>query len=114
VCRLKQLGLSTTGNKKALQGRLALHMDSTAGGKQSAPSPAAEKLAGRSAAGPSSKLPAGKGVFKAQKRKNFVRINLKVSFLVQKTWLGLNKCTEQLEVMVLREGMLYVSEVTSV
>ena len=79
VCRLKQLGLSTAGNKKALQERLALHMDSTAGARQSAPSAAANTPAGRSTVGPSSKVPAGKGVFKAQKRKNFVRINLKVS-----------------------------------
>ena len=78
-CRLKQLGLSTAGNKKTLQERLALHMDSTACAKHSAPSAAADPLAGRSIAGPSSKVPAGKGVFKAQKRNNFVRINLKVS-----------------------------------
>ena len=61
-------------NKKTLQERLALHMDSTACAKHSAPSAAADLLAGRNMAGPSSK-----GVFKAQKRKNFVRINLKVS-----------------------------------
>ena len=79
VCRLKQLGLSTAGNKKALQERLALHMDSTTGTRQSAPSAAADPPAGRSTAGPSGNIPAGKGVFKAQKRKNFVRINLKVT-----------------------------------
>lgn len=81
LCRLKQLGLSAAGNKKDLQARLEQHTAScTAGPQQPAASTAQPVVAGASIkTAPNSKVPAGTGVFKAQKRKNFVRINLKVS-----------------------------------
>ena len=77
VCRLKHLGLSTAGNKRDLEARLQ-HSAPAAGGQQQAdasgtqPDLAAEK--------PKAKVrgAATTGVFKAQKRRNFVRINLKV------------------------------------
>ncbi len=77
LCRLKELGLSTAGNKKDLEARLQHSAASAAGLQQlgpSAPQPdsAAEKPRGKGRA------VASTGVFKAQKRKNFVRINLKV------------------------------------
>ncbi len=82
LCRLKQLGLSTAGNKKDLEARLEQSMDSA-----TADQPGASVLQpadiekGKVRA--KSRVAAGTGVFKAQKRKNFVRINLKVhpSFL---------------------------------
>lgn len=77
LCRLKHLGLSTAGNKKDLEARLQHSATAAAGQQQlgiSGPQPdvAAEKPKGKSRGAAST------GVFKSQKRKNFVRINLKV------------------------------------
>lgn len=73
VCRLKHLGLSAAGAKKDLHARLEAHsMGLESQGPQrpvNSKTAVAAKLKG---------VEAGTGVFKSQKRKNFVRINLKV------------------------------------
>ena len=73
VCRLKQLGLSAAGRKKGLTARLDAH---TPCPTDEAPQQPVADEAPIGAKEP--KVGAGTGVFQAQKRKNFVRINLKV------------------------------------
>ena len=73
VCRLKQLGLSAAGAKKDLNARLEAH---NMGLESQGPyRPVKSKTA---VAAKLKGVEAGIGVFKSQKRKNFVRINLKV------------------------------------
>lgn len=77
LCRLKKCGLSTAGHKKDLEARLRQDAASVAGSQQQGDlNLLQEHEADQTRA--KSRGASSTGVFKAQKRKNFVRINLKV------------------------------------
>ena len=77
LCRLKHRGLSTAGNKKDLEARLRQNAASIAGPQQQGALDLPQEHAGDQSKA-KSRGASSTGVFKAQKRKNFVRINLKV------------------------------------
>lgn len=95
-CRLAELGLSTSGRKADLEQRLHNACNGQAGASSSAGMGTQMSNAPNQVSRVPNKQPSS-AVFKAGKRKNFVRINLKVCLELIDTAIDVRHCMVQWE-----------------